>query len=135
MRPEKRLEELEEALLHLRQQAEGAAVVVEGRKDAEALEALGIPGAHVKLHRGATIEDRIDAIAHQARQSSWSRVVLLVDWDRTGGRLAERLAQGLAPRVDLDLECRRRLAVASHTKCVEDIPADLAALRRRVGRG
>lgn len=125
---------MEEVLERLRRAAAGAAVIVEGRKDDAALEVLGIGGTHILIHKGRPLEARIDEIVARAQDEGWPRVVLLTDWDRTGGRLAARLRQGLQARVPLDTELRRRLARASHAKCVEHIPGDLAALRALVGR-
>ena len=131
MRTEQRLRALEDALLHLREHASGAGVIVEGIRDKEALEQLGIGGVHVAVHRGRALETRIDEIAARSQAEGWRRVIVLMDWDRTGGRLAERLRQGLAARVPLDLDCRRRLAAAARARCVQEVPADLAALRAR----
>lgn len=128
-----RLARLEDAIDHLRVHAAGAAVLVEGRKDVRALERLGVGGKHLTVHRGRTLEHRIDGIVERAQAEGWRRLILLVDWDRTGGRLMERLRQGLEARLPLDTDCRRRVATASHTRCIEDVPDDLAALRARVG--
>ncbi len=135
MNPAERLVELESALDALRRAAAGAAVIVEGRKDVLALEALGVGGVHLLIHTGKTLEARSDEIAADHAGVGWPRVVLLTDWDRTGGRLADRLQKALSARVPLDLECRRRLARASHASCVEEVPADLAALRASLEPG
>ncbi len=127
-----RLEDLELGLLRLREAAAGQAVVVEGRRDAVALATLGVGGTHLLLHRGEPLEVFIDRVAAMGEANHWT-IILLTDWDRTGGRLFQRLHQGLAGRVPLDTECRRRLAVACHSRTVEDIPAELASLRRRCG--
>lgn len=136
MNPVDRLAELEHVLDGLRQDAAGAAIILEGRNDALALEALGVGGTHLLIHIGRPLEARIDDIAQAFEANTWPRLILLTDWDRTGGRLAGRLEHGLAARVTLDLEWRRRLARASHAHCVEDVPGDLASLRAGVkGRG
>ncbi len=131
MNSAERLAHLEVALERLRRTAEGAAVLVEGRRDVAALEALGVGGTHITLHRGIAIEALIDELARRTEEEGWPRLVLLLDWDRTGGRLMKRLRDGLMGRIGLDVECRRRLARAVHCKCVEDIPAEVATLRRQ----
>lgn len=128
----RRLEELELALLRLRETAAGQAVVVEGLKDDQALETLGVGGTHLLINRGEPVEVFIDRVAAMAEANNWA-IVLLTDWDRTGGRLFQRLHQGLSGRVSLDAECRRRIALAAHSRTVEDLPAELGALRRRCG--
>lgn len=126
-----RLEALEDALLRLRQAAMGACVVVEGRNDVAALEDLGVGGAHRVVHRGAPLQVVVDELAEEAVREAWPRVILLLDWDRTGGRLFRVLHDGLQARVSVDADRRRELAAAAHCKCIEDVPAELSALRRQ----
>lgn len=134
MIPIERLERLEGILDQLRQAAVGAAVIVEGRRDKEALEQLGVGGKHLLVHTGMTLEARIDQIAEEAGRAAWPRVILLTDWDRTGGRLRHRLERGLIGRVPLDTTFMRSLGQALHAVCVEDVPAELASLRAQAGR-
>lgn len=122
---------METALLRLREEAEHATVVVEGARDLEALDWLGIGGLHVAVHTGQPLPEVVDQLARTG-----IRVVLLLDWDRTGGRLAQRLVEGLRGRVPVDEACRRRLAAAFRARSVEEIPGELQALRRHgQGRG
>lgn len=130
---ERRLERLEGAVLRLRQDAEGAVLVVEGRRDARALKDLGIGGAVRILNRGVSLEVWMDRLVDEAEEADWTRAILLPDWDRTGGRLFRRLHDSLKARIPVDGEHRRRIARASQARCLEDVPADLAALRRREG--
>ncbi len=132
MNATERLEALEDALHRLRMAAVGAAIIVEGRNDVAALESLGVGGTHLVINTGHSLEARMDAIAEEALEAAWPRVILLTDWDRTGGRLAGRLQRGLAARVPLDIDLRKRLARASHAPAVEEVPGDLAALRASV---
>ncbi len=133
MNAAERLAELEDVLDRLRRDAAGSAIIVEGRNDVAALESLGVGGQHLLINTGQPLEARMDAIAEEAAACGWPRVILLTDWDRTGGRLAGRLQRGLAARVPLDIDLRKRLARATHASAVEDVPADLAGLRARAG--
>lgn len=126
MRSYERLERLEAALDHLRRTAVGQLVVVEGPRDVAALGALGVGGDPIVVHRGRTLAARVDDIA---RLAAGRTVIVLTDWDRTGGRLFRRLHDALVGRVVVDADCRRRLATACHEKCVEHVPSELAALR------
>jgi len=119
-----RLQKLEDAVDRLREAAEYGTVVVEGARDVAALEWLGVGGLHFALNQGRPL----DAILEELAQSP-APVVLLVDWDRTGGRLVKRLEENLRARIQVDLHCRRRLALACQTRCLEEIPAELTALR------
>lgn len=126
-----RLERLEEVLDRLRQEAAGQIVVVEGTRDVAALEALGVGGRHVVVHRGRSLQEWMDSLAQEAAGRA---ILLLTDWDRTGGRLMARLAEGLQAVARVDTENRRRLARACRCRCIEHIPSEVAGLRSRVGR-
>lgn len=122
---QERLDRLERAIDLLRETAEAGTVVVEGARDVAALEWLGIGGLHVKVHQGRPLPAVLEDLAQ-----SPSPVVLLVDWDRKGGQLLSLLEGNLRARVQVDLACRRRIAVATRTRCLEEVPAELEALRR-----
>jgi 5S rRNA maturation endonuclease (ribonuclease M5) len=124
----RRLERLESALDYARHECDNAAVVVEGKRDVTALQTLAVGAKHVLVNQRGTLEDLVDSLAQSGQQ-----VVLLLDWDRTGDRLARRLHDGLVGQIPVDSEVRRRLAVACHCKCVEDIPAELVGLRVKTG--
>ncbi len=130
---ERRLADLEAVLVRLRRDAEGAVLVVEGPKDAHALHVLGVGGDTRTLNRGLSLEVWMDRLVEEAETAGWARAILLTDWDRTGGRLFRRLHDGLKARLPADGDHRRRIARASHARCLEAVPADLAGLRRRVG--
>lgn len=124
---EERLLRLEDAIDRLREAAEAGTVVVEGTRDLSALDWLGVGGLHITVHRGQPLHALVEELA-----ACPTPVVLLVDWDRTGGRLVQRLLDGLQARVQVDAECRRRLAAATRCRTLEDLPGELTALRRAV---
>lgn len=130
LRDAERLDAIEDAIDRLREAAESGTVVVEGGRDRAALDWLGIGGLHVTLHRGKPLAQVLEELVQCPPP-----VILLVDWDRTGGRLAQRLAEGLQARVQFDVQCRRRLAAACHSRTLEAVPGELGALRRAVGAG
>lgn len=130
LRDEERLDHLEDAVDRLREAAESGTVLVEGSRDVAALEWLGVGGLHVTLHRGKPMADLLEELVQCPPP-----VVLLLDWDRTGGRLLERLEEGLKHRVQVDVQARRRLATACRSRTLEAVPAELAALRRAVHGG
>jgi 5S rRNA maturation endonuclease (ribonuclease M5) len=122
---QERLDRLEKAIDRLREVAEAGTVVVEGTRDVAALEWLGIGGLHVKVNQGRPLPSLLEDLAQ-----SPPPVVLLVDWDRKGGQLVSLLEGNLRARVQVDLACRRRIAQATRTRCLEEVPAELEALRR-----
>lgn len=133
MNEAERLEALEDLVLRARDAAVGCAVVVEGLRDLHALEALGIGGVHVAVNQGRPLEEVVDRLAEDAAAQAWGQVILLLDWDRTGDRLHHRLHEGLVGRCRVDSELRRRFRRLSHTSSLEEVPAEIASLRRRLG--
>ncbi len=127
---EERLTALEVAVDRLRECADAGTVVVEGSHDLAALDWLGIGGMHVVVHQGKSLAHLMEDLV-----SSPAPIVLLLDWDRTGGRLMRQFVDNLRARVATDTECRRRIAAACHCRSLEDVPAELEALRRAVGGG
>ena len=92
----------------------GIVVLVEGEKDRATLRDLGVRGRILLVHSG----HRLGALADRV-QAHGSRVIVLTDWDREGGHLAQRLAELLDDgRVTFDLEFRRRLARAVQREVV-----------------
>ena len=103
-----RLEEFVEVWAELRDEAQspGAVILVEGEKDRRALVRLGVAAPVALVHRGQPLP----ALAHAVARAH-ERAIVLTDWDRKGGQLAERLTdllEGVA--VHVDLEFRQRLA-------------------------
>ncbi len=103
--------------------ATGIPVLVEGLRDEKALKELGFTGPIEKVNRGWPI-DRVAVYISE----TYSGCIVLMDWDRTGGRLQRRLMDLL---LSMDFkpndECRRVLskAMKPDTLCVEDLPSFL----------
>lgn len=129
MQDVQRWQALEDLLLRLRRRLDGALLVVEGRRDREALQWLGFEDI-VLVHQGKSLPDVADLLVAQAAGAG---VTLLLDQDRTGKRLQRQLVDLLAGRAKPDLVTAKELFRLVHCRCVEDIPAELASLRRRFG--
>lgn len=123
---ERRLVAIEDAIDRLRLEAEDGTVVVEGSHDLAALEWLGIGGRHVALHQGRPMDGVLEQLA-----SCPPPLILLLDWDRTGGRLFARVEQSLRARVRVDGHLRRLLATSCRSRSLEEVPAELSSLRRK----
>ena len=99
---------------------DGATILVEGKRDRSILESLGFSGDIILLNRGWSIERVIvDLIEKHSRNP-----IILMDWDRTGGRLQKEITSRLQSLdVLIDLEPRRTLSKAfrPETLCVEGI--------------
>ena len=84
----------------------GTVVVVEGERDRESLQRLGVRAPIALVHGGRTIGHLAESLNGRHR-----RVVVMTDWDTEGGHLAQRLKEFLGHgEIRLDLEFRRRLA-------------------------
>ena len=131
---EARLDRLEQALEELlaASNEDGVPILVEGDKDEAALRHLGVRGPILKVHAGATLFAHIENISRQHR-----RIILLTDWDRTGGRLAQRMREACgANGITLDETHRKALshAVGGHVKTVESLDTHLRTLRNAPDR-
>jgi 5S rRNA maturation endonuclease (ribonuclease M5) len=95
----------------------GCPIVVEGRRDREALEALGFTGPIELVNRGWNT-GRLVAYLHDTYGTrnpvdGDAAIILLMDWDRTGGRLQRQLRERLESLdVRIDSETRRMLSIA-----------------------
>jgi 5S rRNA maturation endonuclease (ribonuclease M5) len=130
--PLERLEEVMRVLDEIEDLSADTLVVVEGRKDVEALRRLGIDRNVVPLGRGRTIVAFCEDLA-----KDHGRVVLLTDWDRKGGHLARALKEALetngvkvldGPRTQLVILSKKEI------KDVEGLPAFVAGLKVAAGR-
>jgi len=107
----------------IEENSEGTVVLVEGKRDELALRTLGFTGPIEKLNRGWPVDRVVVYIAEK-----YGSCIVLMDWDRTGGRLQKRLMDSMT---SLDIkpsdECRRALskAMKPDTMCVEDLPSFL----------
>ena len=75
----------------LRNREQNCAILVEGRRDREALERLGFSGPIEVLNRGWRVDDvlvyMVETYGRRSPLDGGPTIVLLMDWDRTGGRL------------------------------------------------
>ncbi|MGI0055090.1 MAG: toprim domain-containing protein [Thermoplasmata archaeon] len=108
--PEALLEEFLRVWERLREAAARPAtvVVVEGERDRESLRRLGLESPIDLVHHGAPLAEVARSIGERYRTA-----IVLTDWDRKGGQLAQRLKGFLeADGVTIDLDLRRRLGHA-----------------------
>jgi len=91
-----------------------ALVLVEGKKDLLALEAVGVRVPAVALNQGKELFDLLDSISRSdanGRMEKGQRLlVILTDWDRKGGQLASRIGKACTHLgIPHDTDIRRRL--------------------------
>jgi len=129
--PAETLEEVQELLTELRDRPEGTVILVEGRKDRTALSALGIGGDIVQVQDARGIFGVAEDLARQGKEA-----IILTDWDRKGGQLADLLRNALRSNgVRYDDQLRARLSMLSkkEIKDVESVPSFIACLEANQG--
>jgi 5S rRNA maturation endonuclease (ribonuclease M5) len=129
----KKLEKIEQIITKIAEEsAKGKRIVVEGKKDTEALQELGVNGKILtvktggKSFLGATTE--IEALGA-------GEVILLLDFDRRGiegiKRLQENLERGKV-RVNVRFWRELRGLVGREVSCIESLPSFLATTQQKV---
>ena len=117
IRFEKAAKEISRAIIRNRPQNEGGAgrpIVVEGIRDEQAVRALGFIGTVEKVNRGWD-QSRLIAYLHsnyckEKTTDGGPCIILLMDWDRTGGNLQTSIRNRLmALDVPVDEDLRNTL--------------------------
>jgi len=85
-----RIRELERLITQLIESNHEVPVIVEGEEDVKCLRKLGLRGLILKVHTGKTLHEFCTDLSEQ-----YNRVILLMDWDRKGQQIHERLARDL----------------------------------------
>jgi 5S rRNA maturation endonuclease (ribonuclease M5) len=122
-----RLEQVEVILEEIKQlAAEGAVIIVEGRRDRQALKELGIEGKVVL----ATHHPLLDFAEDLARGNK--KIILLTDWDRSGNELAAKISEYLRASgraANTDLREKLRNLVQKKVKDIEGLSSFITNLR------
>lgn len=131
--PEETLEEVDVLLQELRDRPENCVILIEGKKDRAALGSLGINGDIVQVQDARGIFGVAEDLAHDGKEA-----VILTDWDRKGGQLAELLRNALkANGVKYDDNIRARLSMLAkkEIKDIESLPSFVSFLTACKERG
>lgn len=133
MRLRERYERVLETIEDLREGSRAAPVVVEGKRDREALEQLGVPGEVITLNSGSSIFGLCETLAREHAE-----VIVLTDWDRRGGQLCRLLREGLAAngvRYDVDLRAQLARLCRKEAKDVEGLLPFVERIQAALVRG
>ena len=134
---EERWHKAAQAMAYARQRNReaGVAVFVEGRRDRQALEAYGFNGPVEVLNRGWPVDDvLVHLVETYGRRSEVDRgpsIIVLMDWDRTGGRLQSTIRRNLESldvRFDEDLRTTLMRCLKPETRVVEGLSGLVDAL-------
>lgn len=127
-------EKATEALARLAEEsAKGTPILVEGKKDVDALRKLGVAGPVVTVKTGG--KSFIDVVS-ELEEAETPRVILLLDFDRRGKQGTNRLRHNLERagiKVDLEVWLALLGSVGKDAQCVEGLDAYLENLKARTG--
>ena len=134
----RRLKEKEEKILQvlddLREvSALGTPILVEGKKDVEALQALGVEGNIITVKTGG--KSFLDVVS-ELEKAKVLKVLLLLDFDRRGKQGTNRLRQSLehaGVKVNLEFWVALLKLAGKDVQCVEGLDAYLENLRVKIG--
>ncbi|MGI0007357.1 MAG: toprim domain-containing protein [Nitrosotalea sp.] len=97
--------------------AHGSIIVVEGKRDEEALDKLGFSGKICQFHSFKGL------IKFADRMPKYKNLILLLDSDPKGRYLTKRIISQLQHRMSIDLSYRKQLTIITKGKIknVEDL--------------
>ncbi|MEM2119326.1 MAG: toprim domain-containing protein [Candidatus Bathyarchaeia archaeon] len=132
-----RLKEKEERLCLLfsalaEESAKGTPIIVEGKRDADALRALNIEGPIISAKTGGR---SLLSLVSEIEQLQTSEVILLLDFDRRGKEFTRRLKQHLeASKTTVNLAFWLELfkLVGKETKNVENLAKYMETLKSKI---
>jgi len=132
-----RLKEREEKILQIlnalvEESAKGTLIIVEGKKDVEALRVLGVEGAVLTVKTGGK---SFLGVVSEIEQMGASEVILFLDFDRRGKEGTKHLKQNLErAKIKPNVKFWRELSglVGKEIQCVESLTAYLNTLRAKV---
>lgn len=106
---------------------QGVPILIEGKKDEEALNELGINGNIIKVSGSGL---KLFEIAEIATKSS-SKVIILTDFDKKGEILAKKLSkdiQSLGSHPDLSIRRKIMNSSRKYIKDIESLPKHIRQL-------
>ena len=133
-----RLKEKEEKILKIleklaEESAKGKPIVVEGKKDVEALCALGVTGTVLTVKTGG--KSFLDAVC-EIEKMRVPEVILFLDFDRRGKEGTKHLKQSLErAKIKPNTKLWRALSalVGREIQCIESLTAYLQTLHEKLG--
>ncbi|MEM1551416.1 MAG: toprim domain-containing protein [Candidatus Bathyarchaeia archaeon] len=111
----------------------GKPILVEGRKDAEALKELGINGQMIFAKTGG--KNLLDVIS-EIEASKTREVIMLLDFDRRGRELTENIKQHIEKmgvKANLYYWLRLSSLVGKEVKDVEGLAKYMKTLKSKIG--
>jgi 5S rRNA maturation endonuclease (ribonuclease M5) len=133
-----RLKEKEEKILQIiealvEESAKGTPIIVEGKKDVEALRVFGVEGTVVTAKTGG--KSFLNVVS-EIEQIGAAEVVLFLDFDRRGKEGTKLLKQNLErAKIKPNVTFWRKLSalLGKEVQCIESLTAYLENLRAKIG--
>ncbi len=119
-----------ERLLEIMQEIDEAShlgcVIVEGKRDLDALRILGVEGEIITFNRGVSVHEFCEQVLAQ-----YSSTVILMDWDGTGQKLQDRLCKEMPGAWEPYSHLRRvlKMLCQKEIRDIEGIPGLVRRLR------
>jgi 5S rRNA maturation endonuclease (ribonuclease M5) len=131
------LKEKEEKILQILEQlteeaAKGTPIIVEGKKDIEALKTLNVEGKIISAKTGG--KSLLDTIS-ELEKTQTQKVILLLDFDRRGKELTKNLKKHLEiMRIEVNLRFWRELLgiLGKELKDVEGLATYIETLKKKI---
>lgn len=106
---EQEILELKEFIFQLNA-IENGVVIVEGKRDSDALRKIGYTGKILEFHRFSGMVNFADSVA------KFERLIILFDGDKKGRGLTEKTIQLLQRRTKVDLTFKKKLRIITKGK-------------------
>jgi 5S rRNA maturation endonuclease (ribonuclease M5) len=112
---EQEIQDLKNFVVSLNSKVDSA-VIVEGKRDSEALKRIGVSGKILEFHRFRGLSKFVDSVSD-------SNLIILLDGDRKGRYLTSKIVQQLEHRTRIDLSFKRKLVSITKGKIrfIEDL--------------
>lgn len=127
-----KLEKIEQVIVELAEEsAKGKLIVVEGKKDAQTLQELGVTGSIVTVKSGGK---SFLLAAQEIENFSVVEVILLLDFDRRGREGTKRLQESLERgKINVNVNFWRELGglVGREIQCIESLTSYLSTLQEK----
>lgn len=123
----KSIEDLEKIIDELGEENRSIPIIVEGKKDIEALRKLDISGSIISVNAGVPLIDFCDKIAQEHTD-----IIILTDWDRKGGYLCRTIKKNLEGRVNCNTKYRELFAKNAMIRTLEGLPSWLETMRTKL---
>ncbi len=128
-------EKIQKILTELAEEsAKGIPIVVEGKKDAQALRSLNVTGPILTVKTGG--KSFVQAV-QEIEQTGASEVILLMDFDRRGKQATSRLKQSLErTSIKTNSTFRRELMafLGRDIQCVESLTSYMETLQHKTNQ-